>query len=82
MASRMTILEQRVERLETLPSQVDALRREMHERFDAVEQVLISLQTQIADNHRYTLVLHEDLVASIAAIGEARPRRSNRRKKR
>ena len=76
LSRRVTLVEQRVDRLET---QITGLRGEMNERFDAVEQVLISLQTQITSNHReatgrfdelgrHMRVLHEDLIDRIAKI--------------
>lgn len=67
--------EERVERLEKeTPAAIDALRREMHQRFDghdqrfdgidqrfdSVEQVLISLQTQITDNQRQMVELNAE----------------------
>jgi len=83
---RVTLLEQRVERLEGLAAELSvlrtdmnagfagvssefaAVRAEMDARFDAVHQVLISLQTQIVDFHRHMLVLHEDVIDRIAKI--------------
>ncbi len=81
LSARVALLEQRVERLEGLPAEVNALRQDMntqfaevrtfmHARFDAVENGLIVLQTQITDNHRQMLVLHEDLRSLIATLGE------------
>lgn len=93
LSQRVTLLEQQVEWLEGLPGEVSALRQdmntqfvtlraEMDARFDAVEQVLISLQTQITDNHRRALMLHEDVMSSIATLGEGYRPRSGPRKKR
>ena len=101
LSQRVTLLEQRVERLETLPGEVHALRDDMNAqfaalradmdagfvsvradmdvRFDAVEQVLISLHTQLADQKTEIqavgsrmLALHEEVISRIAAIGEGR----------
>lgn len=74
LSERVTALEQRVDGLETTVSEIRMLfavaEQRADERFDAVHQVLISLQTQVMDNHRQMLVLHEDLVARIAVLGE------------
>jgi hypothetical protein len=59
-----------------------ALRTDMEAGFDAIHRVLISLQTQITDNHRQMLVLHEDVIARLATLGEQIDRsRSRRRRK-
>lgn len=112
LSRRVTLLEQQVGRLDSLPSEVTALRQDMNTqfaavradmdagfasvradmdvRFDAVHQVLISLQTQlsaqqaqIAANHNQMLVLHEDVIARIATLGErwdqSRPRPRKKR---
>jgi hypothetical protein len=63
----------------------------MDRRFDAVDQGLIFLQKQITDcrqtleakieeNRRHALVLHEQVMSSIATMGERPP--SKPRKKR
>jgi hypothetical protein len=83
LSRRVTLIEQRVDHLET---EINAVRADVHTRwglvdarfaamqaqidarFDAVEQTLISLQTQIADTHRHMLVLHEDVIDRISRI--------------
>ena len=56
-----------------------SVRADMDVRFDAVEQVLISLHTQLADQKTEIqavgsrmLALHEEVISRIAAIGEGR----------
>lgn len=83
-----------MERLESVPGEIAALRADMNARFaevradvagtrqglrdemdlrfDAVHQVLISLQSQMADMRRQMLVLHEDVIERIKTIGERR----------
>jgi hypothetical protein len=133
---RVTMLEQRVEQLETLPGEVAALRTEMRAefadvraemraefadvraemraefadvraemraeftnvraemnagfadvradmdaKFAAVHDVLIACQTQITDNHRHMLVLHEEVLSRIATLGERWPQPPGTRKK-
>jgi hypothetical protein len=56
------------------------VRAAMDERSDAVHQVLISLQTQITDNHRHMLVLHEEVLSRIATLGERLSRPPARRR--
>jgi hypothetical protein len=58
-----------------------AVRGEMDVRFDGVEQVLISLQSQILENHRHMLVLHEDVRSIIATLGKGLPRSKPRKKR-
>ena len=83
LSRRVTLLEQRVDHLET---EINAVRADVHTRwglvdarfaamqaqidarFDAVEQGLISLQAQFTDLHRYMRVLHEDVIDRISRI--------------
>ena len=100
LSQRVTLLEQQVESLESLfnvfrqevAAQFDAVGRRFDDleeridvRFDAVHRVLISLQTQLADQqsqvaatHSQMRTLHEDVISRIATLGErwnqSRPR--------
>jgi len=62
--------------MDRVEARIDGLQAEMGRRFDAVdvrfnaiEQVLISLQTQISDLHRQMLQLHGQAVSRIDALG-------------
>ena len=57
------------------------VRAEMRGGFAAIHDVLISLQTQITDNHRHMLVLHEEVLSRIATLGERWDRPPTRRRK-
>jgi hypothetical protein len=98
LTQRVEILEQKVERLETLPARMAAvelqilhLRDEMQTGFSAVCQEMAgmrddlrtelkstaeSLRAEIREGdeatRRYMRVLHEDVIARIAALGDAR----------
>jgi hypothetical protein len=107
LARRVEILEQKVERLETLPARVAAvelqilqLRQEMRAEFSAMRQELTalfrtelkgtaesltepltesltrSLRAEIREGdeetRRYMRVLHEEVIARLAALGDAR----------
>jgi hypothetical protein len=65
LARRVTLSEQRMDRVEV---RIDSMHTDMNRRFDAVEQALISLQTQITDLHRHMRVLHEDVIDRISKI--------------
>jgi hypothetical protein len=95
LTDRVTILEQRVENLASLPArmaavelQIRQLRDEMRGEFSAVRQELTtlfrsellsnadSLRAEIREGdeetRRFMRVLHEDVIARIAALGNAR----------
>ena len=95
LTDRVTVLEQIVSELASLPNRVTAvelqivqLRDEMHSEFSAFRQELTilfraelqtnadSLRAEIRqgdeETRRYMRVLHEDVIARIAALGEAR----------
>jgi hypothetical protein len=57
------------------------VRAEMRGGFAAIHEVLISLQTQITDNHRHALVLHEDVLSRLATLDERWERPPARRPK-
>jgi predicted nucleic acid-binding Zn-ribbon protein len=57
------------------------VRAEMRGGFAAIHEVLISLQTQITDNHRHMLVLHEEVLSRITTLGERWERPPTRRRK-
>jgi hypothetical protein len=87
LASRVTVLEQRVDRLE---ASIADFRAEVAASFYAVHQALIQLdanyrelRTQADRNHSQMLALHEDVIARISTLGELwTRRRPNGRKKR
>jgi hypothetical protein len=94
LSRRGTLVEQRVDRLEieidsvrsavhtrwgVVDARFAAMQAQIDARFDAVEQVLISLQSQIVDTQkemarlhhdtaRHMRVLHEDVVERISRI--------------
>jgi hypothetical protein len=98
LPERVTVLEQKVDELVSLPSRVGALelqivqlRDEMHVGFSAVRQEMAvmrddlrtelkstaeSLRAEIRESdeetRRYMRVLHEDVIARISALGDAR----------
>ena len=76
LADRVTILEQKVEGLAARPAhiasvelQIVQLRDEMRLGFSAVRQ---EIREGDEETRRYMRVLHEDVIARIAALGEAR----------
>lgn len=80
LTDRVTILEQKVEDLASLPARVTAvelqilqLRQEMRAEFSAVRQELrAEIRQGDEETRRYMRVLHEDVIARIAALGDAR----------
>jgi hypothetical protein len=83
LTRRVQILEEKVERLERLPARIDNLevqilqcREEVRIGFSAVNAQLATLEARIAEGdqetRRFMRILHEDLVARIATIGEGR----------
>ena len=76
LPERVTILEQRVEDLASLTARVTGvelqilqLRDEMRMEFSAVRQ---EIREGFHETRRYMRVLHEDVIARIAALGDAR----------
>ena len=76
LADRVRILEQRVEDLTTIPARVASvelqivqLRDEMRLGFSAVRQ---EIREGDQETRRYMRVLHEDVIARIAALGDSR----------
>ena len=77
---RVTLLEQRVEDPASLPARVTAvelqilqLRQEMRTEFSGVRQELrAEIRQGDEQTRRYMRVLHEEVIARIAALGDAR----------
>ena len=76
LADRVTILAQMVEDLASLPARVTAvelqilqLRQEMRAEFSAVRQELrAEIRQGDEETRRYMRVLHEDVIARLAAL--------------
>ena len=77
---RVAILEQQVEQLESLPARMAAvelqilqLREEMRAEFSAVRQELrAEIRQGDEETRRYMRVLHEEVIARIATLGDGR----------
>lgn len=57
-------------RIDTLTAHMNARFDAVDVRFDAVEQVLISLQTQVVHNHKDMLRLHDDTMRHMRVLHE------------
>ncbi len=73
ISERVEQLEGRVDRLEQLPDRIGALEVQIRQLRDKLSEEIQSLRTHMQ-------VLHEDLVARISLIGEARSRASRRKR--
>jgi hypothetical protein len=71
---RVTALESTVAGLQNLPGELAAFREEVDARLDAIERRITDENERL---YARMLLLHEDLVARIALIGE-HPRRPKR----
>ena len=89
IVERVEILEQDMELLKQLPDRVAAvesqlvhLRTEMHADFSATRSDMQAMGARLNESdeetRRHMRVLHEDVIARIATIGEGRPPREPR----
>ena len=83
LAERTSVLEQRVASLEQLPAKVEAvegqivqLRQEMRSESSAIRQ---EIREGDEETRRFMRVLHEDVIARIATLQDALPRRRKKR---
>lgn len=74
LEARMTALEQLPVRMDRLATEMVELRAEMRDEFAAVRGEIASVDARLAaridDSRRETRVLHEDVIARIAVLGE------------
>ena len=74
LEARMTALEQLPARMDRLATEMVELRAEMRDEFAAVRGEIAAVDTRLAarieDSRRETRVLHEDVIARIAVLGE------------
>ena len=82
LARRVDRLEQRMDALETLPSQVANLATQFSQFREEVAREFIAVRQELRDGdeetRRFMRVLHEEVIARLKQIQETRPR-SNRR---
>lgn len=76
LEERVTLLEQLPARVDDLALQVVQLREEMHAEFSAIRTHIETGDERILSQER---MLHEEVLARLALIQEAGPRRGKRR---
>jgi uncharacterized small protein (DUF1192 family) len=78
LSERVSALEARVDRLEAL---LIAFRDETRQRFDAIDRRFEAINQRLDETNRRIGVLHEDVIARIATLGEQRNGPSQKRRK-
>jgi hypothetical protein len=78
LSERVSALEARVDRLETL---LIAFRDETRQRFDVIDRRFETINQRLDETNRRISVLHEDVIARIATLGEQRNGPSRKRRK-